>query len=200
MRKESTAYLRISFRKSDFYLGELFPHLASLKDEREKSLEIKKIIFSRSKLDNHNKFQQEESKLPKLITFRLHISERELWLDPIRKIILATPKEERAAMVKRIIFEAYSQSPPEKLPTEYSIASNNEFQNTSTHAKYDIEPTINASLNEISSISSKNKEKNDYALIENSMETVTTSTQAKAKMMPQIIAGLASLKKGWVKP
>lgn len=32
------------------------------------------------------------------------------------------------------------------------------------------------------------------------METVTTSTQAKAKMMPQIIAGLASLKKGWVKP
>ena len=103
-------------------------------------------------------------------------------------------------MVKRIIFEAYSQSPPEKLPTEYSIASNNEVQNTSTHAKYDIEPTINASLNEISSISSKNKEKNDYALIENSMETVTTSTQAKAKMMPQIIAGLASLKKGWVKP
>ena len=155
---------------------------------------------SRSKLDNHNKFQQEESKLPKLITFRLHISERELWLDPIRKIILATPKEERAAMVKRIIFEAYSQSSPEKLPTEYSIASNNEVQNTSTHAKYDIEPTINASLNEISSISSKNKEKNDYALIENSMETVTTSTQAKAKMMPQIIAGLASLKKGWVKP
>ena len=34
MRKESTAYFRISFRKSDFYLGELFPHLASLKDER----------------------------------------------------------------------------------------------------------------------------------------------------------------------
>lgn len=93
MRKESTAYFRISFRKSDFYLGELFPHLASLKDEREKSLEIKKIIFSRSKLDNHNKFQQEESKLPKLITFRLHISERELWLDPIRKIILATPRK-----------------------------------------------------------------------------------------------------------
>ena len=190
MRKASIVYLRLSFRADDFYIEELFAHLANLKTEKEISLEIKKILFNRSRLDIHNKFQREESELPKCITFRVHISERELHLNSVRELILASPKEKRVHILKRIIFDAYNQSPPQKSPAEYSSASKIESQRTSTHAKYDIEPAATPSTNERSSIPSNNEEKNDSSFSENSTGVEITSIQVNTDMKSRTLASL----------
>ena len=190
MRKASTVYLRLSLRRDDFCIEELFGHLANLKTEKEISLEIKKILFNKAKLDIHNKFERAESELPKCITFRVHISERELHLNSVRELILASPKEKRVHILKRIIFDAYNQSPPQKSPTEYSGASKIESQRALVHAKYDVEPAATPSTNERSSISSNNEEKNDSSFSENSTGVEITSIQVNTDMKSRTLANL----------
>lgn len=190
MRKASTIYLRLSFRVDDFYIEELFAHLANLKTEKEISLEIKKILFYRARLDVHNKFQGEESELPKCITFRVHISERELHLNPVRELILAAPKEKRAHILKRIIFDAYNQSLPRKPSAEHSITSKIDVQTTLAPIKNDVEPVISISTNEKSSIFSNNEEKNHSSLSKNSTGAEITPIQVNTDMKSRTLANL----------
>lgn len=135
MRKASTVYLRLSFRRDDFYIEELFRHLANLKTEKEISLKIKKILFNKAKLDIHNKFERAESELPKCITFRVHISERELHLNSVRELILASPKEKESIFSSALFLTYTTKALPKNLlpniqaPQKLSIKGLRRLQN-----------------------------------------------------------------------
>lgn len=191
MRKESTVYFRISFRRDEFYLDELFSHLASMKNGKEMSLEIKKILFNRQKLDSHNKFQHEEFKLPKSISFRINISERELWLDPIRKLILATPQEKRVDVVKRIIFDSYKQNSSQTPFFENLVIPTNEAQTTLTPLKEEIKPAIIPLNDEKLPILINNESKSNEVLIENFSEEKITSIKTNAALKSRAMAAMS---------
>lgn len=118
--KSKTVSFRVSFRYDDFYLGELYPHLLSMKSEREASNEIKKILFSGKRLEKHNEFPCDEFSIPKFISIRIYISDRDFWLDPLREKLLAYPSSERAFLLKRMVFDIYVKNliiPQKSYPT-----------------------------------------------------------------------------------
>lgn len=109
MQNTSRIHFKISFGRDEYYYKELLSHLATLKSGKEMSLAIKKVLFSKSKLDHHEKFPKDEIELPENISFLISFSEKDYALAAIREKLLTSPRQKWAEIIKQLVFEVYAK-------------------------------------------------------------------------------------------